>query len=113
MPKQPDQENRGPERDPAEYACWTQFRAHAKKDTLGEFLFRVFYAVIFLGMIGLVFYNAMLRYLFVKLSAKRGMGQVSVHLHHIFGSIGSFLPQKHIAVDMFVDMLHGTSHADN
>ncbi len=36
----------------------------AHEDTTGEFLFQIFCAVIFLSMIGLVSYNAFLRYVF-------------------------------------------------
>ncbi|WP_297849460.1 TRAP transporter small permease subunit, partial [uncultured Desulfovibrio sp.] len=36
----------------------------AKSETPGQLLFEIFCAVIFLGMIGLVFYNAFLRYVF-------------------------------------------------
>ena len=60
-----------------------------KKHVAGR-IFEVFCAVVFLGMIGLVFYNAFLRYVFPS----------------------SFAPseewsRRQIAVDMFVEMLHG------
>ncbi len=114
MPKQPDQENRGPERDPAEYAQVLDTIPEAeptpKKDTLGEFLFQVFCAVIFLGMIGLVFYNAMLRYLFSSSYPPSEEWARFLFIYiTFFGSIEAFYRKKHIAVDMFVDMLHGTS----
>ncbi len=114
MPKQPDQENRGPERDPADYAQVLDTIPEAeptpKKDTLGEFLFQVFCAVIFLGMIGLVFYNAMLRYLFSSSYPPSEEWARFLFIYiTFFGSIEAFYRKKHIAVDMFVDMLHGTS----
>ncbi len=114
MPKQPDQENRGPERDPAEYAQVLDTIPEAeptpKKDTLGEFLFQVFCAVIFLGMNGLVFYNAMLRYLFSSSYPPSEEWARFLFIYiTFFGSIEAFYRKKHIAVDMFVDMLHGTS----
>ncbi len=114
MPKQPDQENRGPERDPAEYAQVLDTIPEAeptpKKDTLGEFLFQVFCAVIFLGMIGLVFYNAMLRYLFSSSYPPSEEWARFLFIYiTFFGSIEASYRKKHIAVDMFVDMLHGTS----
>ncbi|MCX4309869.1 MAG: TRAP transporter small permease [Desulfovibrio sp.] len=114
MPKQPDQDTRGPERDPAEYAQVLDTIPEAeptpKKDTLGEFLFQVFCAVIFLGMIGLVFYNAMLRYLFSSSYPPSEEWARFLFIYiTFFGSIEAFYRKKHIAVDMFVDMLHGTS----
>lgn len=114
MPKQPDQENRGPERDPSEYAQVLDTIPEAeptpKEDTLGEFLFQVFCAVIFLGMIGLVFYNAMLRYLFSSSYPPSEEWARFLFIYiTFFGSIEAFYRKKHIAVDMFVDMLHGTS----
>lgn len=114
MPKQPDQENRGPERDPAEYAQVRDTIPEAeptpKGDTLGEFLFQVFCAVIFLGMIGLVFYNAMLRYLFSSSYPPSEEWARFLFIYiTFFGAIEAFYRRKHIAVDMFVDMLHGAS----
>lgn len=114
MPKQPDQEHRGPERDPAEYAqvldTVPEVEPTPKEDTLGEFLFQVFCAVIFLGMIGLVFYNAMLRYLFSSSYPPSEEWARFLFIYiTFFGSIEAFYRKKHIAVDMFVDMLHGTS----
>lgn len=114
MPKQPDQENRGPERDPAEYAQVLDTVPEAeptpREDTLGEFLFQIFCAVIFLGMIGLVFYNAMLRYLFSSSYPPSEEWARFLFIYiTFFGSIEAFYRKKHIAVDMFVDMLHGVS----
>ena len=74
----------------------------------GELLFEIFCAVIFLGMIGLVFYNAFLRYVFGGSYPPAKSGRAffsstspfSVPLRHSTG-------KKHIAVDMFVDMFSG------
>ena len=81
-----------------------------KQDTVGEFLFQIFCAVIFLGMIGLVFYNAMLRYLFSSSYPPSEEWARFLFIYiTFFGSIEAFYRRKHIAVDMFVDMLHGVS----
>ena len=86
----------------------------------GERAFEVFCAAIFLGMIGLVFFNAFLRYvfrssfapseewarfLFTKLEWARFL---FIYITFI-GGIEAFYRHKHIAVDMFVNMISGTS----
>lgn len=77
-------------------------------DSKGEFLFQVFCAVIFLGMIGLVFYNAMLRYIFSSSYPPSEEWARFLFIYiTFFGSIEAFYRKKHIAVDMFVDLLHG------
>lgn len=77
-------------------------------ETKGEFLFQVFCAVIFLGMIGLVFYNAMLRYVFSSSYPPSEEWARFLFIYiTFFGAIEAFYRKKHIAVDMFVDMLHG------
>lgn len=81
-----------------------------KDDTKGEFLFQVFCAVIFLGMIGLVFYNAMLRYVFSSSYPPSEEWARFLFIYiTFFGAIEAFYRKKHIAVDMFVDLLHGAS----
>ena len=51
-------------RNETEAAEAPQQPAPQQAESLGELLFEIFCAVIFLGMIGLVFYNAFLRYVF-------------------------------------------------
>lgn len=80
------------------------------EDTKGEFFFQVFCAVIFLGMIGLVFYNAMLRYVFDSSYPPSEEWARFLFIYiTFFGAIEAFYRKKHIAVDMFVDLLHGTA----
>ncbi|WP_297046342.1 TRAP transporter small permease [uncultured Desulfovibrio sp.] len=114
MPTQPDKETQDSARDPAEYAqvldTVPESEPAPKQDTVGEFLFQIFCAVIFLGMIGLVFYNAMLRYLFSSSYPPSEEWARFLFIYiTFFGSIEAFYRKKHIAVDMFVDMLHGVS----
>lgn len=114
MPTQPDKETQDSARDPAEYAqvldTVPEVEPDPKQDTLGEFFFQIFCAVIFLGMIGLVFYNAMLRYLFASSYPPSEEWARFLFIYiTFFGSIEAFYRKKHIAVDMFVDMLHGVS----
>ncbi len=77
-------------------------------DTPGEFAFQVFCATIFLSMIGLVFYNAFLRYVF---SSSYPPSEEWARFFFIFitffGAIEAFYRNKHIAVDMFVGLTHG------
>ena len=49
----------------------------------GERAFEVFCAAIFLGMIGLVFFNAFLRYVFRSSFAPSEEWAVPFHLHHV------------------------------
>lgn len=114
MPTQPDKETQDSARDPAEYAqvldTVPESEPDPKQDSIGEFLFQIFCAVIFLGMIGLVFYNAMLRYLFSSSYPPSEEWARFLFIYiTFFGSIEAFYRKKHIAVDMFVDMLHGVS----
>lgn len=114
MPTQPDKETQDSARDPAEYAqvldTVPESEPDSKQDSIGEFLFQIFCAIIFLGMIGLVFYNAMLRYLFSSSYPPSEEWARFLFIYiTFFGSIEAFYRKKHIAVDMFVDMLHGVS----
>ena len=114
MPAQPDKEQLDNAQDPGHYAQVLDTVPEAepapKQDTVGEFLFQIFCAVIFLGMIGLVFYNAMLRYLFSSsYPPSEDWARFLFIYITFFGSIEAFYRRKHIAVDMFVDMLHGVS----
>lgn len=80
------------------------------EDSTGEFLFQIFCAVIFLSMIGLVFYNAMLRYVFSSSYPPSEEWARFLFMYiTFFGSIEAFYRKKHIAVDMFVDLLHGNA----
>ena len=76
----------------------------------GELLFEIFCAVIFLGMIGLVFYNAFLRYVFGgSYPPSEEWARFLFIYITFFGAIEAFYRKKHIAVDMFVDLLHGAA----
>ncbi len=82
--------------------------AAAKKQSAGTFLFQLFCAVIFLGMIGLVFYNAMLRYVFrSSFPPSEEWARFLFMFITFFGGIEAFYAKKHIAVDMLVSALHG------
>ena len=79
-------------------------------DSPGEFAFQVFCALIFLGMIGLVFYNAFLRYVFSSSFApSEEWARFLFIFITFFGSIEAFYRKKHIAVDMFVNLLSGAT----
>ena len=103
MPTQPDKETQDSARDPAEYAqvldTVPESEPAPKQDTVGEFLFQIFCAVIFLGMIGLVFYNAMLRYLFSSSYPPSEEWARFLFIYiTFFGSIEAFYRKKHIGV---------------
>lgn len=84
--------------------------AQAQSETIGQLLFEIFCAVIFLGMIGLVFYNAFLRYVFSSSYPPSEEWARFLFIYiTFFGAIEAFYRKKHIAVDMFVDLLHGAS----
>jgi TRAP-type C4-dicarboxylate transport system permease small subunit len=77
-------------------------------DTRGEFAFQVFCAAIFLGMIGLVFYNAFLRYVFSSsYPPSEEWARFLFIFITFFGAIEAFYRKKHIAVDIFVGLTHG------
>ena len=72
----------------------------------GERAFEVFCAAIFLGMIGLVFFNAFLRYVFRSSFAPSEEWARFLFIYITFiGGIEAFYRHKHIAVDMFVNMI--------
>ena len=78
------------------------------KTSLGEFAFEIFCAVIFLGMIGLVFYNAYLRYVHGSSFAPSEEWARFLFIYiTFFGAIEAFYRNKHIAVDMVVTMTTG------
>ncbi len=114
MPNEPDIKKPGEGRDEAEYSQVPDTIPEAeplpKEDTIGEFIFQVFCAVIFLGMIGLVFYNAMLRYVFSSSYPPSEEWARFLFIYiTFFGAIEAFYRKKQIAVDMFVDLLHGAN----
>ena len=76
----------------------------------GERAFEFFCAFIFLGIIGLVFLNAFLRYVFRSSFPPSEEWARFLFIYVTFiGGIEAFYRHKHIAVDMFVNMLHGAS----
>lgn len=112
MPKNPANSERDEGLLPGEYAqvrdTIPEMEPQPHQDTMGEFLFQIFCAVIFLGMIGLVFYNAMLRYIFSSSYPPSEEWARFLFIYiTFFGAIEAFYRRKHIAVDMFVDLLHG------
>jgi TRAP-type C4-dicarboxylate transport system permease small subunit len=81
-----------------------------KGDTAGELLFQMFCALIFLGMIGLVFYNAFLRYVFGSSFAPSEEWARFLFVYiTFFGAIEAFYRNKHIAVDLFVGLFGGAT----
>lgn len=83
--------------------------APAKK-TAGERAFEIFCASIFLGMIGLVFYNAFLRYCFrSSFPPSEEWARFLFTYITYFGGVEAFYRRKHIAVDMFTNMMHGAT----
>lgn len=82
--------------------------AETRHGLSGELLFEIFCAIIFLGMIGLVFYNAFLRYVFGgSYPPSEEWARFLFIYITFFGAIEAFYWKKHIAVDMFVDMFSG------
>lgn len=79
-------------------------------ETKGELAFQIFCAFIFLGMIGLVFCNAMMRYIFkTSFPPSEEWSRILFMYITFFGSIEGFYRGRHIAVDMFTGMLHGVT----
>lgn len=79
-----------------------------KKESAAQLCFEVFCALIFLGMIGLVFYNALLRYLFSSSYPPSEEWARFLFMYiTFFGAIEAFACNKHIAVDMLVNALGG------
>ena len=82
----------------------------SSNETPGELAFQVFCAVVFLGMIGLVFYNAMLRYVFhSSFTPSEEWSRILFIYITFFGAIEAFYRGRHIAVDMLVCRLHGVT----
>lgn len=79
-------------------------------ETPGEMAFQIFCAAVFLGMIGLVFYNATLRYVFrASFAPSEEWARILFIYITFFGAIEGFLRGRHIAVDMFTSLLHGVT----
>lgn len=82
--------------------------SNTTKDSTSAFLFQLFCAVIFLGMIGLVSYNAFLRYVFrSSFPPSEEWARFLFIYITFFGAIEAFYYHKHIAVDLLTDKLHG------
>ncbi|MDR2573541.1 MAG: TRAP transporter small permease [Desulfovibrio sp.] len=81
-----------------------------KRDTSGEVAFQIFCAVIFLGMIGLVFCNAFLRYVFgTSFAPSEEWARFLFVYITFFGAIEAFYRKRHIAVDMVTGLFSGVS----
>lgn len=79
-------------------------------ESKGELAFQVFCAAVFLGMIGLVFCNAMMRYVFkTSFAPSEEWSRILFMYITFFGSIEGFYRGRHIAVDMFTSLLHGVT----
>lgn len=78
------------------------------KESLGALAFQFFCAVVFLGMIGLVFYNAMLRYVFrSSFAPSEEWARILFIYITFFGAIEAFYRGRHISVDMVTGLLSG------
>jgi TRAP-type C4-dicarboxylate transport system permease small subunit len=76
----------------------------------GEFAFEIFCATIFLGMIGLVSYNAFLRYVFrSSFPPSEEWARFLFMYITFFGAIEAFYRGKHIAVDIVVGKTRHTA----
>ena len=79
-------------------------------ETTWEVLFQVFCAVVFLSMIGMVFYNAVLRYVFhASFPPSEEWSRILFMYITFFGAIEAFYRGRHIAVDMVTGKLHGVT----
>ena len=87
-----------------------EFRKESATKGKGERAFEFFCAIICLGMIGLVFVNAFLRYVFRSSFPPSEEWARFLFIYITFiGGIEAFYRHKHIAVDMFVNLLEGAS----
>ncbi len=76
----------------------------------GKVLFEMFCALVFLGMVGLVFYNAFLRYVFRSSFPPSEEWARFLFIYIIyFGAIEACYRKKHIAVDLLVSRLRGVT----
>ena len=79
-----------------------------ENESKAELAFQIFCAVIFLSMIGLVFYNAVLRYVFrASFAPSEEWARILFMYITFFGSIEGFYRGRHIAVDMLTNRLSG------
>lgn len=84
--------------------------AEQKNESAGEIAFQVFCASVFLGMIGLVSYNAILRYVFHSSFAPSEEWARFLFMYiTFFGAIEGFYRGRHISVDMVTSMLRGVT----
>lgn len=96
-----------PSSDPTPKGVETEPKA-ADWKLSGELLFELFCAAIFLGMIGLVFFNAFLRYVFRSSFPPSEEWARFLFIYITFiGGIEAFYRHKHIAVDLLVNLLRG------
>ena len=80
--------------------------AAPQKASTAQLLFEIFCATLFLAMIGLVFYNAVLRKVFNSSYPPSEEWARFLFIYiTFFGAIEGFYHKRHIAVDMFVNML--------
>lgn len=79
-----------------------------EQSSKARFLWEIFCAVIFLGMIGLVTYNAFLRYVFrSSFPPSEEWARFLFIYVTFFGAIEAFYHHRHICVDLVTDKLHG------
>ena len=84
--------------------------ARKKISGAGALAFQIFCAVIFLGMVSMVFFNAVLRYCFNSgYPPSEEWARFLFIYITFFGAIEAFYRHKHIAVDLVVDRIHGVS----
>lgn len=87
-----------------------QLPTEEPQDSGWAIAFQVFCATVFLGMIGLVFYNAILRYVFRSSFAPSEEWARFLFMYiTFFGAIEGFYRGRHIAVDMVTAKLSGMS----
>ncbi len=76
----------------------------------GQLCFEIFCAIVFLGMVGLVFYNAFLRYVFRSSFPPSEEWARFLFIYIIYyGAIEACYRKKHIAVDLLLNQLHGVA----
>ena len=86
----------------------TPSSAKLNANAVGALAFQIFCASIFLGIIGLVFFNAVLRYCFNSgYPPSEEWARFLFIYVTFFGAIEAFYRKKHIAVELVVDMLEG------
>ena len=79
-------------------------------ETPAEMAFQIFCASVFLGIIGLVFYKAMLLYVFRSSYPPSEEWARFLFIYiTFFGAIEGFYRGRHISVDMVTSLLHGVT----